>query len=665
MPIVFGVAGGVVEVNTEWNYAVLNVGKSDGVRAGAWVLLYNKEADRVRQAVVNRVEEHFSVADPVDGPNTVPVSVGDRAIFNGGLGLELQSNSEFAVAILPLGDKYVGGYRTNAYQGMGMYVWGDGSRYLGTFSCGKRHGQGLLRSSDGTSYSGGFAGDSYHGEGEYSKPGRTFGTQAEAETKGSQGGGGGNGIRYSGTFSNGVFSGKGTLSWALGKYQGEFREGRLEGRGTLQMGDGTWYEGEFSAGVFSGFGSFWRGGVQYRGNFKSGLFDGSGRLQDELGVKEGRFSGGVYVEAPAEPNVTMGKSREGAGGVEDSPGPPPSRAPSGADRGAEDIDRGLTLSLGAAVDEGGRASPPNEASTVQAAREENSVLGSIRSGAKSIGRFLSDNSGLLQQLAMLAACYYFDQEYGISEKLNNLTQSTQGGMGSEAVAMGIGSRAAEYPAYATPKAFQSSMPVPDLASPIARHSYEGLAVGTGAGAAGGIRGGTWASQPQTWGGGLPASLPMSDPNALGRWSTAAGVSPVASGLGTATFPLPQMRFPSANDTRLVPGTQWITKAQAASTETFDAFGRSAGKSFSFGSGSRMILRDGTQLQSQVVGNSIRTMTPSGTITATPFGDGLRIQYPNGQVGKTEPWLNGVREILPNGSVIRTFKTPTGFSSVVE
>lgn len=130
------------------------------------------------------------------------------------------------------------------------------------------------------------------------------------------------GSRYDGDMVDGLYHGKGKLSWDGGYYQGEFKNGVFEGKGYFEN---IWmnYKGEFSNGYMTGYGelkyndSEYKGEVvngqmegegylkapseTYKGTFKNDLYHGHGKLKDEwdneyIGeFKEGLFSGkGLY-----------------------------------------------------------------------------------------------------------------------------------------------------------------------------------------------------------------------------------------------------------------------------------------------------------------------------------------------------------------------------------
>ena len=131
------------------------------------------------------------------------------------------------------GDKYVGEFRDNKFNGQGTYTYADGAKYVGEYKDDKRNGQGTLTSASGTKYVGGWRDDKRNGQG-------TF-TSAD-------------GAKYVGEYRDDKRNGQGTLTFASGnKYVGEFRDDKSHGQGTSYTRDGeairngVWQGGDFVA----------------------------------------------------------------------------------------------------------------------------------------------------------------------------------------------------------------------------------------------------------------------------------------------------------------------------------------------------------------------------------------------------------------------------------
>jgi hypothetical protein len=92
---------------------------------------------------------------------------------------------------------------------------------------------------------------------------------------------------YRGETANGVFYGKGTLSWTNGsKYTGEFKHGLMDGKGEFIHANGDRYTGTLKKGQMDGEGILISAsGGHYEGQFKNGHFHGHGTYTNSRGEK--------------------------------------------------------------------------------------------------------------------------------------------------------------------------------------------------------------------------------------------------------------------------------------------------------------------------------------------------------------------------------------------
>ena len=83
---------------------------------------------------------------------------------------------------------------------------------------------------------------------------------------------------YSGSVVNGLFSGKGTLTFANGsKYIGQFKDGKINGEGTLTFANGSKYIGQFKRNIRNGVGTFiMTNNDKYIGHWKDDMPNGKG-----------------------------------------------------------------------------------------------------------------------------------------------------------------------------------------------------------------------------------------------------------------------------------------------------------------------------------------------------------------------------------------------------
>ncbi|MFM9992812.1 MAG: caspase family protein [Burkholderiaceae bacterium] len=129
------------------------------------------------------------------------------------------------------GDKYVGEFKDDKFNGQGTYTWINGSKYVGEWKDDQRNGQGTFTFADGAKYVGELKDGNRNGQGTF-----TFA----------------DGSKYVGEFKDGNSNGQGTFTFADGsKYVGEFKDGKRNGQGTEYASNGSittqgiWADGSF------------------------------------------------------------------------------------------------------------------------------------------------------------------------------------------------------------------------------------------------------------------------------------------------------------------------------------------------------------------------------------------------------------------------------------
>ncbi|MFC1750397.1 C13 family peptidase [Pseudomonadota bacterium] len=125
------------------------------------------------------------------------------------------------------------------------------------------------------------------------------------------------GSLYQGAFKDGLFHGKGKLTWSNGSwFEGEFKQGLFNGSGTLRTFSGDKYAGEFEDGSFSGEGTLeFSFGDIYAGEFKKDNPHGQGTYTGENGdVYSGEFVAGNFT---GEGSITYKNGSTYQGRVED------------------------------------------------------------------------------------------------------------------------------------------------------------------------------------------------------------------------------------------------------------------------------------------------------------------------------------------------------------
>ena len=79
------------------------------------------------------------------------------------------------------GDKYVGEFKDQRFEGLGAYTWADGNKYVGEYKEGNFNGKGTFTWANGDKYTGGWKDGQFDGKGIYNDEGTL--TKAEGEWK--------------------------------------------------------------------------------------------------------------------------------------------------------------------------------------------------------------------------------------------------------------------------------------------------------------------------------------------------------------------------------------------------------------------------------------------------------------------------------------------------
>lgn len=163
-------------------------------------------------------------------------------------------------------------------EGIGKFVFKDGSYYTGEWENDKMHGKGEFKSMEAVKISGDLT------------PNRK-------------------GVIYKGEWVEGKIQGKGTLKDVGIYYEGNFVDGRIEGNGSVKYtSSGEWtYDGEWKDFKFHGKGIRLRNGGKYEGEWKDGMEDGKGIFTASSGaVYDGEWK---YGKEHGYGIFTAGKSK--------------------------------------------------------------------------------------------------------------------------------------------------------------------------------------------------------------------------------------------------------------------------------------------------------------------------------------------------------------------
>ena len=196
-----------------------------------------------------------------------------------GYGILLQNN----------GEKKVGTWNNNKFEGWNYYIDNNGTLYIGFFVNGKLNGKGERYDLNGAIYTGDFINNNPEGKGK--EINNIFIYEGEFKNGTKEGKGKifykNNGDWYEGKFENDNFSGGGHYVWNKNGYEyfGNYKNGIIEGNGIFKYGDKAIYKGEFKNGLKEGKGELITKNNKIIGQFKNDLPHGKGYLEDNKGFK--------------------------------------------------------------------------------------------------------------------------------------------------------------------------------------------------------------------------------------------------------------------------------------------------------------------------------------------------------------------------------------------
>ena len=166
---------------------------------------------------------------------------------------------------------YIGNFKNDLFDGIGVYINEKGDYYYGEWKKGKFNGNGQLIMNNIIIYEGQFQNSLKNGEGTENFP---------------------DGAIFNGNFENNNKNGKGKLIYSDGSvYEGNFKNSKIEGKGKIFWNDGKKYEGDFKDNKINGKGVyFYENGLKYEGNFVNNKKQGEGKYiwPDEMEFK-GKF----------------------------------------------------------------------------------------------------------------------------------------------------------------------------------------------------------------------------------------------------------------------------------------------------------------------------------------------------------------------------------------
>ena len=145
-------------------------------------------------------------------------------------------------------------------EGFGIFIDKEGNKYIGGWKEDKFNGYGRLISMNGDYYEGEWMNGIIQGNGKYYNKKEEY--------------------TYIGEFKENKFNGKGKITYYKSnmKYEGNFEKGFKEGKGKLIFEDGSYYEGIFKSNNYEEGKFKFKDGRHYRGKWLNNNMDGEGKF---------------------------------------------------------------------------------------------------------------------------------------------------------------------------------------------------------------------------------------------------------------------------------------------------------------------------------------------------------------------------------------------------
>ena len=184
----------------------------------------------------------------------------DKSIYKGSFNFKGKKEG-FGILIDSLGNKYIGEWKNDFFDGKGILLSINGDFYYGDFISGKIEGFGIYISSQHKYfYSGEFVNNKFNGIGKI--------IYEENDIY----------KYYEGNFSEGYMNGEGNLIFSdNSSYKGNFDKNCFEGNGIFYFANARKYNGNWKKNNMDGIGEFiWEDGTKYKGQYKNNIREGDG-----------------------------------------------------------------------------------------------------------------------------------------------------------------------------------------------------------------------------------------------------------------------------------------------------------------------------------------------------------------------------------------------------
>jgi hypothetical protein len=198
----------------------------------------------------------------------------DKTIYKGSWNFQGKKEG-FGIFYDSGGNKYIGEWKDDQFDGKGRLISINGDCYEGDFKSGIIEGSGMLISKEGGyNYLGEFKNNKFHGKGKIIYDDNTT---------------------YEGNFSKGYMEGEGNLLFRDGSYyKGNFNQNRFNGRGKFNFHDGRKYNGDWKNNTMDGIGKFsWDDDTKYNGEYRNNVREGNGVYSFGANLYDGHWVNGL------------------------------------------------------------------------------------------------------------------------------------------------------------------------------------------------------------------------------------------------------------------------------------------------------------------------------------------------------------------------------------
>ena len=239
----------------------------------------------------------------------------NNMIYNGSWNSKFLKEG-YGISIDKDGNKYIGYWKEDSFDGNGRLISIKGDYYEGNWSSGNMEGNGIFYSTEKKrKYDGQFKYNKFNGRGKLIYENEKIVYEGDFINGLKEGKGiiifGSKG-KYEGEFKNDCFWGEGVFDWGDGrKYSGGWKKNLMDGTGEFIYDSKNRYKGEFKENKKHGKGTYYQGDTYYIGDWFNNLPHGEGKIYaNNKVVINGSFRYGKFVGRNEERNGIKKESKK-------------------------------------------------------------------------------------------------------------------------------------------------------------------------------------------------------------------------------------------------------------------------------------------------------------------------------------------------------------------